>query len=210
MFAFQGAVRQHTPWAPSSSFPRNYTQRRSIKHQVTGALNCVCEALYFISTSFLHLLVRCVLSWLLFHFRPFWLIIVFIGMLYFWIAGETHTKKEKKKSKDPTSLKEKKKWEDVDVNPKLWQSRLQSQRQAVTLAKWILICYILTSRNSTKLYVEKYLWQVSPWSSKLVLHSVPGWEWTIDVPELLCFLGWGTWAGRGCCGPLVALDQEKS
>lgn len=38
-------------------------------------------------------------------------------MLYFWIAGEIHTKKEKKKSKDPTSLKEKK-------NEKTWMSIL--------------------------------------------------------------------------------------
>lgn len=55
------------------------------------ALSCVCQHLYFISIYIVHLLVKCVLRWLLLHFIPFQLTKVFIRMLYFQSRGKTCT-----------------------------------------------------------------------------------------------------------------------
>lgn len=57
--------------------------------------------------------------------------------------------------------KNKKKWEDMDINLQLVKvNRSQIWRQVVTLAKWILICYISTSHYFVESYLEKYCLEV--------------------------------------------------
>lgn len=107
MICIEPLERQH---APHRQTPSQGTRQ----HQVAIALNFVCEYFCFISIYFVHLLeryvIRCQKSlgegfwgfWehstiflyklvvIAFHFTPFQLAKVFIGMLYFLIMGETY------------------------------------------------------------------------------------------------------------------------
>lgn len=77
--------------------------------------------------------------------------------------------------------------------PQLW---LQSQRQVMTLVKWILICDILTSHNTSESYLEKYY----PEILSLLFEDGSSYQCArqkIDCAQALFFF-LGNWVGWGC------------
>lgn len=97
----------------------------------------------------------------------------------------------------------------MDINPQLSPCRLQSQRQVVTLAKWILICYISTSYNSTVIFREilsrSSLNKPLNWLFLSVCQADKGFR----LCSSYCLSSLGHLSGPGLLGPLYWLPWTK-
>lgn len=87
--------------------------------------------------------------------------------------------------------------------PQLW---LQSQRQVVALVKWVLICDISTSHNTSESYLEKYYPEIL--SLLFQGGSYQSARKKIDCAQALFFF-LGNWVGWGCYDPQTGYSGPR-